>query len=364
MVTTTLSRPDLTDPAFAQRWRDFAGRCGASFFQDWTWVGCLAAERYGHPVLVEARRDGEVVAIALFNRRVDRPWGESLHLHESGIAGWDAVFTEHNGPLALAEADRSRTIYSVICAAMGGRSRRVVLSGVGSETRRAAEALRGRVFAETERPAPYVDLARVPGETAFIDTLSRNTRHQLRRSNRDYSQLGPLSLRRARTVEDGLRDFAELVRLHEVTWRGRGLRGAFAEPEVRRFHHALISDGLPRGEVDLLRIGAGPVVIGYLMNFNHREVVSAYQSGFDYAAAGPHMKPGLTSHYLAIEAARAAGAGSYDFLAGPSRYKSSFANAERSLYWLSIAGPWHPFAFRESAKQLARRLSVVRSNKS
>ncbi len=359
MITTTLSRPDLAAPEFARQWRDFARLCGASFFQDWTWVGCLASHRYPDPVLVEARQDGRRMALALFNRRADRPWGETLFLHESGAPEWDAVFTEHNGPLILggSDLDGAALYVQVLNAVMiGGVTRRLALSGVRADTLAAASNVHGAVFEDVARSAPYVDLDRLTPDPSFIDTLSRNTRHQLRRSNRDYAELGDLVLSRAETVEAGLRDFAELVRLHEITWRGRGLSGAFARPEVRRFHHALISDGLPRGEVDVLRIGAGRAVVGYLMNFNHQGVVSAYQSGFNYEGAGPHMKPGLTSHYLAIEAARAGGARTYDFLAGPSRYKSSFANAERSLHWLSVAPLMHPFALKASARRVLRKI--------
>ena len=45
--------------------------------------------------------------------------------------------------------------------------------------------------------APYVDFAALPKGEPFINGLSRNTRHQLRRSNRIYEERGPLKLRRA-----------------------------------------------------------------------------------------------------------------------------------------------------------------------
>ena len=358
MITTTLSRPDLTDPALGVRWRAFAQECDASFFQDWTWIGCLAAEKYTDPVLVEAHEDGRLVGLALFNRHADRPWGETLSLHETGQPAWDAVFTEHNDPLVL--GGRS-TKLQVLARAIVGPTRRLVLSGVGSETVHAAHALRRTIVHDVPRAAPFVDFARVPAETAFIDTLSRNTRHQLRRSNRDFAALGDLVARRACSVDVAMADFTELVRLHDASWRGRGSSGAFARPEVRRFHHALIADGVPRGEVDLVRVSAGRVVVGLLMNFTRGGSVSAYQSGFDYAQAGPHMKPGLTSHYLAIQAARQAGAQTYDFLAGPSRYKSSFANAERTLHWLSVSPRLHPVALRESAKRWVRSVQSSKS---
>ena len=202
------------------------------------------------------------------------------------------------------------------------------------------------------RVAPYADLRALPAGEPFVERLSRNTRHQLRRSNRHYAALGALTLQRADTVETGLAFLAEMIVFHNRTWKARGKPGAFATPAVRRFYETLIADGIAGGEVDLLQIGAGSTVIGYLMNFNHHGVVSAYQSGFNYGGAGPHQKPGLTCHYLAIEHYRAGGAAIYDFLAGADRYKLSLANAQRWLHWLSAAPAWHPYSVGTRVKRL------------
>ena len=138
----------------------------------------------------------------------------------------------------------------------------------------------------------------------------------MRRSYRLYEASGPLTLQRADTVETALDYLSKLIVLHDITWKARGKAGAFATPAVRRFHHALIARGVPGGEVDLLRVTAGPMLVGYLMNFRHNGQVSAYQSGFNYSAASSHQKPGLTCHHLAIEAYRAAGAVTLRFPGG------------------------------------------------
>jgi CelD/BcsL family acetyltransferase involved in cellulose biosynthesis len=312
----------------------------------------LAAERFPDPVLMEMFQADRLVGLALFNRRVSRFGNDALYLHESDDPVLDSIFTEHNGPLLAAPApERTGLIASFLTEAMhapigsrGGRARRLVLSGVGADCAGAAALTGAHVTEDSIRVAPYVDFAALPPDQPFIDLLSRNTRHQLRRSNRLYGHHGPLALSRAETVETALDYLSKLIMLHDITWKARGKPGAFATPAVRRFHHALIARGVPGKEVDLLRVTAGPVLVGYLMNFNHNGQVSAYQSGFNYSAVGPHLKPGLTSHYLAIEAYRAEGAAVYDFLAGADRYKLSLANAQRNMHWLSLAPRWHPQA--------------------
>ena len=364
MFKTTLSRPELDGSglkALEQRWREFAAESGASFFQDWTWVGCRAAERYGDPVLLEMQRDGKLVGLALFDRRSSRHEGDTLRLQESTDPVLASIFTEHNGPLVsitdpvLRQAVLAELLTTAMYAPVSSakpRPRRLMLSGVAPDCAAASVLTGGMVDESSTRMAPYVDFSLLESEQPFVERLSRNTRHQLRRSNRHYATEGTLALRRADTVEEGLLYFADMVKFHDHTWTARGKAGAFATPGVRHFYQALISEGLPSGEVDMLKVTAGPTIVGYLMNFNHRGIVSAYQSGFNYADAGPHQKPGLTCHYLAIESYRSNGVNVYDFLAGADRYKLSLANAQRWLHWLSAAPPWHPQAVGARIKRM------------
>ena len=364
MFKTTLSRPVLEGAGLVlleQRWRTLAAESDASYFQDWGWVGCMAAARYKDPVLVEAHRNDRLIALALFNRRSSRHEGTSLHLHESTDPVLSSIFVEHNGPLiaisdpVLRQAVLADLLTKAISGAIGTervRPRRLVLSGVGPDCAGAAMLTGGVVNETSVRVAPYVDLRLLPHGEPFIERLSRNTRHQLRRSNRHYTAQSALTLRRADTVESGLAFLEQMIAFHDLTWKARGKPGAFATPAVRKFYETLITGGIPSGEVDLLQITAGSIVVGYLMNFNHRGVVSAYQSGFNYGGAGPHQKPGLTCHYLAIEHYRARGAAVYDFLAGADRYKLSLANAQRWLHWLSAAPAWHPHSMGARVKRL------------
>ena len=66
--------------ALGLRWRALEAQAGPhSFFQSWSWIGCLAEERYPDPVLLRAERDGATIGLALLNRRHGR-----LCLAESG----------------------------------------------------------------------------------------------------------------------------------------------------------------------------------------------------------------------------------------------------------------------------------------
>lgn len=143
-----------------------------------------------------------------------------------------------------------------------------------------------------------------------------------------------------------------MLPLHEATWSARGIASGFLAAPVQRFTRALIERGVERAEVDVLRVSAGPRVVGYLLNLVAAGRVLAYQGGFDYAGAGPHEKPGLTCHHAALERARAAGAVEYDFLAGDARYKRSLSNGVRSLHWCT----WKPRPALFGVEAIVRRV--------
>lgn len=327
-----------------RRWRALETRSNHSFFLSWTWIGCLAAERFAHPVLLEGRADGATQALALLNRR-----GKRLFLNETGSADWDSIFIEHNGILLAREQEPALGL-CIARAAVG----RLALSGVGPAVRAAAQALPGTARLGRERAAPYIDYATLR-PAPYLESLSANARYQIRRSDRRYAREGPLTLDRASSSSEAHRFLDALAILHQRRWRKRNHPGAFANPRFARFHHALIERGFAAGEIDLLRIRAGNQVLGYLYNFVHQGHVYAYQSGFDYEAAGPQQKPGLTSHHLAIEMYRARGLSRYDMLAGPDRYKLSLANAQETLYWIDYLAPYSAAWFVDRAIAAVRR---------
>jgi CelD/BcsL family acetyltransferase involved in cellulose biosynthesis len=343
--------PDLA--GLAEAWRGLEESSDASFFRSWTWVGCLAEARFPDPVLLRAEQDGRTLALALCNRR--RSWrGGALFLGESGDPALDAVYVEHNGPLLARGAEALLPgIFRTFLA--GGFCRRLRLSGVDASQLAAAQAV-GAVRLLRKSPAPWLDFSALDNEKEFLAGLGANTRYQLRRSDRAYAAAGPLQVDRANTLAQAEAFLDALAALHQATWTARGKPGAFANPAFMRFHRALLARALPRGEAALLRVAAGETIVGYLYNFCHRGRVLAYQSGFDYATAGAHQKPGLTCHHAAIEFFRREGAQAYDFLAGDDRYKTSFANATTDLYWLDVAPRLSPHGLAYRA--LAARSGV------
>lgn len=346
MARVELLRPRLDAcgiAALEAEWRSLESRAGGTLFQGWTWVGCLARERFPQPVLLRATAEGRTVGLALFNER--RRFGLStLWLGESGDPALDRVFVEHNG--ILAEAGWAGELPAWLEAAMrlplpgASRRRRLILGGIDARTLAAARQA-GTVRVSAVRQAPFVDLTQLgPAGDGFLDELSRNARQQLRRSDRLY---GALQVRRAATPGEAESFLRALLELHMGRWAASGRESSLAQPLVARFIRELVARGAPLEEVDVLRVTAGEApretAVGYLLNLRRGGWVGQYQGGFDFASAGPHQKPGLTCHHAAIRYYCAQAAGSYDFLAGEDRYKRSLAGGWTELHWAEAAPP-------------------------
>ena len=147
-------------------WRALEARSQCSFFQSWTWMGCLASERFNDPVLLQARQDGRLVAMGLFNRRRGMFGRETLWLGETGDPALDTVFIEWNGLLVETGAPpelHAACLRAARRAPVGGvaprLARRVVLSGVDASVLEAARLVQPRVWLRRSLAAPYVDLA-------------------------------------------------------------------------------------------------------------------------------------------------------------------------------------------------------------
>jgi CelD/BcsL family acetyltransferase involved in cellulose biosynthesis len=323
--------------ALGGRWRALEERSDLSFFQSWTWTGCLADERFPDPILAEAREAGETVGLALFNRR--RGFGRDvLFLGESGVPRFDRLTIEHNGPLVV----RDHPGLSEAILREAGARFDLVLSGMTGTAW-------GKIV--KSQPAPYAI-----ADAGYFNRRSANTRQQIRRSDRALAAFGPLAIARADTVATAGAWLDAMAGMHQTTWASRGEPGSFADPFFGRFHHELIRRGMPRGEIDFWRIAAGERAIGILYNFRFRGRVSAYQSGFSYDAFDPRFKPGLSCHRLAIEAYAGDGISVYDFLAGGDRYKRSLADGADAMHWRRAGRWWSPRSMALRTWSVASRL--------
>lgn len=334
----------LTDRDSLEReWRALESVSNASFFLRWAWVGALlsSAESIDPPQVLRVRLGAQTRGMALLWTSRQRRHGfvrtRSLHLNETGRPAFDRITMEHNGVLAVSGEEEAVLRAAVRHLAASGDWDECYLSGLDERLAQQVddEASRQRLWHTRRWTKAYhfVDLeAARERSNDYLDSLSANSRYQARRALKGYAALGPLDCRRAESVDEALHWFEDLMRLHQAHWTARGEPGAFSSAFTRRFHTAVITQGRPSGQVSLLRVAAGPELLGYLYNFESDGIASNYQSGH-VAAQGNKLKPGLVVHCLAVQDALQRGLKAYDLLMGGDHFKPSLCNASGQMSW-------------------------------
>lgn len=264
--------------------------------------------------------------------------GRRLRLNLGGDSRFASVYPEYNAILARRGCDGAATS-AALSALLGEGVGALRIDGAAPGLLTAGQAAGWLPSLRARAPHYEVDLAGLrTAQADFLGSLSRNARQQLRRSLRAADRLGGVALDAARDVEEALQWFAELERLHTLSWRERGRPGAFAEPFFRKFNQRLIMTAFGAGQVELVRARIGGRTAGYLYNFIYRQRVLYYQSGFDYKLF-PTVRCGSVAHCLNIERHLRTGADAYDFMAGSQRYKASLGRPAGELVWFVLLAP-------------------------
>lgn len=332
-----------------REWRRLESHALCSFFLTWDWIGSLLSslEPRDLPRLLRVSDGSETVALGFFGmaqecrHRFVR--SRVLHLHETGNRELDRLTVEHNDLLVRHGWERPalEAVLDHLLSQTGWDELR--LSGI-DETHlgdwlAVAQSRSLKILTISVQPSHAVDLRSLRASNSnFLDTVSKNTRYQIRRAIKLYGARGLLRLHRAQSQSEAEAWFEDLMRLHQHYWTYRGERGAFATDFARRFHGRLIRSAWLSGRVEMVRVDAGATTIGYLYNFQKDGTIYNYQSAFFYEDESK-LKPGLVCHSLAIDDALSRGLLTYDLLAGGGHYKQSLAPKIATMHWISLQRP-------------------------
>ncbi len=350
-----------------RQWRELESRAEPSFFTSWSWIGCWLSCLPSHirPRLLRAARGGLVVGLAVlvkdhFRRHQLLPV-KGLFLHATGNQTFDTIAIEHNGFLV----DKS-TLSTVIprlfdhIAAMGSSWDEFYLNGIDEATSAQFPAFTGLDVKKMGKCSFFVDLDAVRrADGNYLSLLGQNTRYNIRRSIKEYTKLGPLTLTVAKNTEEAFEYLAGLKRLHQSYWQSRDMPGAFANGFFESFHDKLIRSRFSSGEIQLIRVNAANQTLGYLYNFIHRGQVFNYQSGFNYTICEKKNRPGLVTHSLAIEFNATLGHSTYDLLAGESDYKHALSTGTAGMDWIVLQRDQIKFRVEDGLRNIKHKLRSV-----
>lgn len=349
-------------------WLELEAHSDSTFFTSWSWIGCWLSclPSRIQPKLLRVTSGEKTLGMGLF---VSRNFlrhrlipVKGLYLHATGDPLIDEITIEYNG--FLADRDLQPIVVTQLLKYIVLHLKEwdeLNLDGVTNIIRSMLPDFDGLHVSHQQRVCRYVDLDEVRGSGGnYLSLLGQNARSNIRRSIKELTKQGPITLTAAGNVDEAL-DFLEgLKQLHQAYWRSRGLPGAFANVFFETFHKRLIRSRFDCGEVQLIRIKVGDRTLGYLYNFVCQDVVYNYQTGFDYTIAENNNRPGLVTHSMAIEYNASCGHRIYDLMAGDSQYKQSLGTHAVDMDWVVLQRDRFKFRLEEGLRQIKRRLRFGR----
>lgn len=341
-LLTVTSEPATTCTRLRDDWLDLENRSGATIFLSWQWLGHWLQVYTPDASILRVREGDRLIGMGLVVETEERRHGilksRCLRLHQTGHKLLDQIWIEYNGFLAERgmEDEVRNMCLRHLCDAMPGWDEFIVGAIDADEADRYARITGLHKHVRWEAPCFGVDLNELRRSGGhYLDTLSRNTRHQINRCHRLYAKRGEVILERPDSIEEALALFDRIGPLHLERWGAGPDQSGFANPDFVRFHRELIRAEWPDGGVDLVSVRVGDKEIASFYNLIYRQVVYFYLGGMAVENDN-RLKPGLLGHSLCIEDYRHHGFHYYDFMGGDERYKSNLAQLHRHLVQISL----------------------------
>jgi hypothetical protein len=342
-----------------KEWKIIEQTYDTPFFLSWTWVSNWLQSYQPEFLTLTVRYQTKIVAIGLFTLsnqiRHKILYSRQLRLNQTGNKQQDQVWIEYNDFIAIPEhLQKASNIGLNFLNDQHQLYDEIILSMV--KANRVTDFHRSGIdFTIIDRkPGYFVNLDEIrSSSSSFLESLSRNSRYQIRRSMRLYEKLyGKIEIQKAKTTQQALEFFQGAGTFHVVKWKDSG----FLNQEFIKFHTNLISTSFDQGKIDLIKIISGDNTLGYLYNFIGKKNIYFYLSGLKYEM-NRKLKPGLVAHSLIIQHYLDSGFQIYDFMGGESQYKKTLSTGQSEFLSLNFQKPAIKFKIETGLRRIKSLLS-------
>ncbi len=188
------------------------------------------------------------------------------------------------------------------------------------------------VVREREEVCPVVTFEPGADFEAYLGTLGKKERHEVRRKIRRAEAAGEVRLERS---TDPVGDLDEFVDLHQKRWGDEGLfpptpGGDQSRTFFRRLFELLDADGTV--QLHFLTVGGRRIAAGVW--FEDADAWYLYNAGVDPEAR--ELSPGVLMSAKAIEGAILAGRRRFDYLRGDEGYKYEWGAVDEPIQRLLV----------------------------
>ena len=188
------------------------------------------------------------------------------------------------------------------------------------------------VTREQEEVCPVLTLAPGVDFEAYLGTLDKKERHEIRRKIRRAEAAGPIALTKS---EAPVEDLEAFIDLHQKRWGDDGLFPATEGGAAsRRFFAELFANCAPTGivELDFLTVGGRRIAAGVILDDGH--TVYYYNAGVEPEAR--ELSPGVVMVASYIQRAIELGRTRLDFMRGNEPYKYEWGAVDEPIERLLV----------------------------
>jgi len=202
--------------------------------------------------------------------------------------------------------------------------------------RDAADTHQWQVVREEEDVCPVATLPADGDWEAYLASLDKKSRHEIRRKMRRAESSGPLEFRLVDPTPEAVDAFIDL---HQSRWGDEGLFPDTPGGErSRRFLHRLAELETAEGDGRQLQLGrmdAGGRLVFATVGFDDGTTCYFYNAGMDPEAR--ELSPGVTGTAAYLRDRLAAGRRRFDFLRGNESYKYEWGAVDEPIHRLLVS---------------------------
>ena len=311
-------------------WREIERRAKTPVFLSWSWIKYVLSLASSDLHVLSVKADDKVVGICLFCIKETRLFHclpiKQCYINRYGSNAMDQMWIEYNDFLvdhsdeatiksAMLNYFFSNKLADEVVLGMSDIKSTYCLTAVSDEIKTRSMIQSYGYFADLRDCHTLED---------YLNTLSKNTRSQIKRSHKLLHQAGRLELREALSQSEKLDFFMSAGALHRQRWADTEFGTGFNNPNFVRFHESLITDQHQASRI--FRLSLDDEALGYIYVLVEAGKWLFYLSALNFHQDN-RIKLGLVFHCLVIEQAIQHQIDYYDFLAGDARYKQSLSNS-------------------------------------
>jgi CelD/BcsL family acetyltransferase involved in cellulose biosynthesis len=344
-------------------WESLYQQSDCSVFLSWSWVQAWLDSITSKPIVLAAYENEDCVGLALLAQRNSPSLAgfkiKQLWLHRSGEPAIDQVWIEHNDFLVHRKNDkqiRSAMLaylfeQKALCQELYfGLTNSAVINALTLKWPHYREVINSPDFEVNLRDKTHLD--------DYLADLSKNTRSQIRRTEKILTQSGDLTLTLAQGNSQKKQFLDDISQLHKEKWRDTEFGSGFDNPAFERFHHHLVFEKQETNKTRIYCLCHNTQPMAYIYILLDENTWYFYLSAIK-SHADNRVKVGLLAHAYIIQAAISEGITRYSFLAGEARYKRSLSNQSETNQKLICF--YQPTLFMRTREFMRRSKSTLKT---